>query len=76
MSRGCRSCKFIRLGAFRMWLGVGVEVWEFYFEGCYLEVYLQGLCLVVMVYRLYAAPFVSCFVHTLRLARMAFNNIY
>ena len=28
-----------------------------------------------MVYRLYAAPFVSCFVHTLRLAGMAFNNI-
>lgn len=28
-----------------------------------------------MVYRLYAAPFVSCFVHTLRLAGMTFNNI-
>jgi hypothetical protein len=39
-------------------------------------VYLQGLCLVVMVYRLYAAPFVSCFVHTPRLAGMTFNNIY
>jgi len=38
-------------------------------------VYLQGLCLVVMLYRLYAAPFVSCFVYTLRLARMAFNNM-
>nr|ABE88121.1 hypothetical protein MtrDRAFT_AC147431g6v2 [Medicago truncatula] len=30
--------------------------------------YLQGFYLVVMVYRLYAAPFVSCSVHTLRLA--------
>jgi len=38
-------------------------------------VYLQGLCLVVMVFRLYAAPFVSCFIHTSRLAGMAFNNI-
>jgi len=37
--------------------------------------YLEGACLVVMVYRLYAAPFVSCFVHTLRLAGMAFNSI-
>ena len=39
------------------------------------RVYLHGLCLGVMVYHLYAAPFVSCFVHTLRLARMTFNNI-
>jgi hypothetical protein len=28
-----------------------------------------------MVYRLYAAPFVSWFVHSLRLAGMTFNNI-
>jgi hypothetical protein len=27
------------------------------------------------VYRIYAAPLVSCFAHTLRLAGMAFNNI-
>ena len=38
-------------------------------------VYLQGCFQVVMVYRLYAAPFVSYFVHNLRLAEMAFNNI-
>ena len=30
---------------------------------------------MVMVYRLYAASFVSCFVHTLRLVGMTFNNI-
>ncbi|RHN42638.1 hypothetical protein MtrunA17_Chr8g0379071 [Medicago truncatula] len=76
---------FIRLRVFRMWLSLDVEVREF-FEGCSLGVsvlsgdgfwwvYLHGLCLGVMVYRLYVAPFVSCFVHTLRFARMAFNNI-
>jgi hypothetical protein len=36
----------------------------------------SGACMVVMVYRLYDAPFVSYSVHTLRLAGMAFNNIY
>ena len=33
------------------------------------------VCMVFMVYRLYAAPFVSCFVNTSRLAGMTFNNI-
>ena len=32
-SRGCGSCLFIRLGAFRMWLDLGVEVWEFALRG-------------------------------------------
>jgi len=36
MSWDCGSYRILLLWAFRMWLSLGVEVWEFYFEGCYL----------------------------------------
>jgi len=30
---GCGCCMFIRLGAFRMWLSLSVEVWSFILRG-------------------------------------------
>jgi hypothetical protein len=53
-SSGCGSCMFIRLGAFQLWINLGVEVWEFYFEECPLGVssddeWLWIMCLQSLV---------------------------
>jgi hypothetical protein len=42
---------------------------------CFGGSIFRGGSLEVLVYRLYAAPFVFSFVHLLRLAGMTFNNI-